>query len=378
MSDIDAQVTVSSLGTRLIAARERNGWSVADAASRLHCDAAVIDALEQERFDELGAFVYARGHVRRYAELVGESAPELQDLLARRMQNAPHLPDLTRVPKAERPADTRSLVGPVIAGAAALVIATAVWWVLKGNRNVSDLMPVDAPAAVVGPAPAPAAASAPAVPEGAAAGAANGAADVSPAAAAPNAPTSADQIIATEHNLGGCRACRGDSGQRLRSRCGRRPPPPHPASTAVAATAGAAVVGDLQLRLSASGDSWIEAYDPAGKRIFFGMATPNSVQQISGAAPLRVLLGNVRSIKLEANGKPVAIPEDVRRGSSAWFAVDADGQVRIAADLGAGSRSGDSRAAAASGTKPASDAKPAASRKPRSTKPDATRKPARP
>ena len=58
-------------GGMLRAERERRGYSVQYAAEDLHLDVWVIEALEANRFAALGAPVYAKGHLRRYAMLLG-------------------------------------------------------------------------------------------------------------------------------------------------------------------------------------------------------------------------------------------------------------------------------------------------------------------
>ena len=60
-------------GEMLRAERERRGYSVQQAAEELHLDAWVIEAIEANRFEALGAPVYARGHLRKYAALLGLS-----------------------------------------------------------------------------------------------------------------------------------------------------------------------------------------------------------------------------------------------------------------------------------------------------------------
>src|SRR3954465_15650323 len=93
-----------SIGERLRAGRERAGLSVAAAAEKLHLDPKVIESLEADRFAELGASVYVRGHLRRYADFVGEPGLELvQNYAAREARPPP--PDLTRIPQAERRSD---------------------------------------------------------------------------------------------------------------------------------------------------------------------------------------------------------------------------------------------------------------------------------
>ena len=72
-----------TIGERLRAGRERAGLSVAASAEKLHLDPKVIEALEADRFAELGASVYVRGHLRRYADFVGEAGARAGRVLHR-------------------------------------------------------------------------------------------------------------------------------------------------------------------------------------------------------------------------------------------------------------------------------------------------------
>src|SRR5688500_371985 len=60
-------------GGMLRVERERRGYSVQHAAEDMHLDAWVIQAIEANRVEALGAPVYARGHLRKYAALLGLS-----------------------------------------------------------------------------------------------------------------------------------------------------------------------------------------------------------------------------------------------------------------------------------------------------------------
>jgi cytoskeletal protein RodZ len=111
-------IAKNGIGARLQAGRERANLSLVQAAELLHVDPNVIHALESENFSELGAAVYARGHLRHYAELVKESAPELLGLYAASVQAAPP-PDLTRMPHAKQ---TNPLRGAVVLTGVAMVI----------------------------------------------------------------------------------------------------------------------------------------------------------------------------------------------------------------------------------------------------------------
>ncbi len=87
----------TAIGETLRSARERMGLGVVQAAERLHVDTKVIDALETGSFKALGAPVFVRGHLRRYAELLGEPDGPLQQRYAA-MSEASVPPDLTQLP----------------------------------------------------------------------------------------------------------------------------------------------------------------------------------------------------------------------------------------------------------------------------------------
>jgi cytoskeleton protein RodZ len=59
------------LGDRLRSARRARAMSIDQAARALHLEEAILQALEDERFAELGAPVFVRGHLRSYARLLG-------------------------------------------------------------------------------------------------------------------------------------------------------------------------------------------------------------------------------------------------------------------------------------------------------------------
>jgi cytoskeleton protein RodZ len=119
----------SGIGVRLRAARERVGLTLVQAAEKLHVDAKSLVALEAEDFDIFGAPVFARGHIRRYSELVGEKTDELVVLYNETTRAA--LPVLTRLPSADPLADMRKFAVPALFALIGLVLLGVVWWVLK-------------------------------------------------------------------------------------------------------------------------------------------------------------------------------------------------------------------------------------------------------
>jgi cytoskeleton protein RodZ len=287
--------SASSIGQTLAQWRSERGESVAQVAARLKCDKAVIEALEADRFNDLGAPVFARGHLKRYAELLGAPVDELLERwsVVQRQSLAP--PDLTSMPRARaRSVDTRVWGRRVGAAAVALVIGLAAWWILKGSGTATAPTQLAAQAL---PPPPPAPAPLPVV-----------------AAPAPADPTTAEpptSDVAT--------------------------PPPGatavmPATTvAPAAVAASAppVAGDrARLRLAAREDSWIQVVDATGRRLYFGTLRGDSSVALSGAAPLRVLLGRADVTAVEFAGRPVNIPNSMIFNATAHFTIDTSGRVQ--------------------------------------------------
>ena len=120
----------ASPGVRLRSAREARGLSIEEVADRLRLNVALVLAMEEDRLGLLGAPVFARGHLKNYAALVG--APEREIMAACDVGDVPEptfLPALDRTPIA-RPRMRRAW----LAGLAALAIAAAAavaWWITR-------------------------------------------------------------------------------------------------------------------------------------------------------------------------------------------------------------------------------------------------------
>ncbi|MDH3907997.1 MAG: helix-turn-helix domain-containing protein, partial [Gammaproteobacteria bacterium] len=112
-------------GERLAEARRGQQISVVEIAKELHLDELKVRALERNEFDILGAPVFAKGHLKKYAQLVGVDPDDvLIDYyqLTRSLETAPVISVRSRPRKELTP-------GPWIAVIVVIIIAvTAYWW----------------------------------------------------------------------------------------------------------------------------------------------------------------------------------------------------------------------------------------------------------
>lgn len=275
-------------GRRLAEARRLREVSIPDIAKELHLDEPKVRALEQNQFDILGAPVFVKGYLRKYAELVGVS-PE--DVLAdyhrlRQDDETPPIVGLRRKP----PRDISP--GPWLAGILVVAVVTGGAWAwLSGgldpifsSREPVTLAPFAADEATeegTPDAPLPEAAG-----EAEETTAAESEASASPATAV-EAPMPAEQTPAM---LGA-------------------PEPAPPAE------------GQVTLGLTFSGDCWTEVSDAEGDRLYFGLGKAGGTVSVTGTAPLHVLLGDSENAAVTINGEAYRIPPSARRGDTARLTV---------------------------------------------------------
>jgi len=363
----------------LRAGREKMGLTVLQVAERIHTDPKIVEALEAENYPALGAPVYARGHIRHYAELVGEPATELIALYSDSSKVGQ--PDLTQIVKAPSAGDSSKLVAPALVVIAVFAVAGAVWWVSSLSKKKPQMSETHVLGEESSASPSSASQSAPGSADGSAqasgqspSGAASGAAG-SPSAGAgaggQNRPGSSapggvpglqgrsgsaasSAAAGPQGRAGAPTAAAGGAGSSgLQSRTGSpvagsgsgsqgRPaspaasPPPTRVASAAPGTAGTSTPvapppapskNQAQVTLRYSADSWTEVYDASGARLYYDVGAANSVQSVVGTPPLRVVLGNASGVAVEFNGRSTPIAKLAHPDGSVQFSINRSGRV---------------------------------------------------
>jgi cytoskeleton protein RodZ len=295
----------ATTGPRLKAERERRGLSSQKAADELHLDGWVIDALEADDYERIGPSVYAKGHLKRYAALLGLPSAEIMAGYESREQapGPPASPQPANVRlRTDAPAVSNLPWPSIVGSVAAVLLAAGVFWWKPWHHQRGA-----APVAGETLAAHPSAASADGATESAVAVVPS--ADASPTMS----PTAAQSPMPSSAPLT-------PPGEAAATRAARATPSSEPD-----ATAG---VGRARLRLSFSADSWVDVHDAAGRRVFAGNGRANSVRTIAGIAPMRVYLGFASGVQLEINNRAIAIGPQFLAGDVARFEAGADSVLR--------------------------------------------------
>jgi len=275
--DVDNQQTEETAGDtegpvageRLAEARREQQISVVEIAKELHLDELKVRALERNEFDIIGAPVFAKGHLKKYAQLVGVDPDDvLTDYyqLTRSLETAPVISVRTRPRQELTP-------GPWIAVIVAIIIAvTAYWWFT--SRPLTQEPEVQQEASLAEDQDAEPEVVAPSKTE-------ENAADEPAAAAAAPEPVVEDtpEPVVEES--------------------------PEPVVKAQTQTAGD---GQLLLLVTYTGDCWTEITDASGRRLLFALGKDGRTVELSGAEPFNVLLGNPGNVSLQVNGEEYALP----------------------------------------------------------------------
>jgi cytoskeleton protein RodZ len=295
-------------GEKLRAARRANDISVRDVAKELHIDEPKVRALEKNEFELLGAPVFAKGHLKKYAELVGVP---LDDIMADYYQLTRSVGSPPLVGRTLKPGGDIN-IAPWIGGFVIILIVAAglYWWF--------EMRDVTAPAGADPGQLAPFSSS--------------GAADDEAVADIVREPPPQENAMTAAPAGTDPQAAADPSPEPAGSAAVDTPPPATspPASQAIPATrsttntpAAANDGNEVLLVLTFSGDCWTEVSDAGGRQLFYNLAAAGRVLSLRGPPPLRVILGDATKVSMTVDGAARAIPESARRGRLARLTINA-------------------------------------------------------
>ena len=246
-------------GATLRAARQSQGYSIAEVAQVLKFGARQLEALENDDYSTLQGATFLRGFVRSYARYLRlDEAP----LLAALEPQAPlavaemHVADSMN---AEMPTGIQDPSKRVYWLAGFVLLLGGVAWFAWQGQDLSATADTAVEPATTLAVPAP--------------------------AAQPEASTDAALAVAPTPTIIAPGASADGAGTDAVAPATDAPPAaPNP--------------NERLLQLSFSGVSWVEVRDASNRILYSGNSTPDSRQAVRGLPPFQLVIGNAQSVKL--------------------------------------------------------------------------------
>ena len=335
-SGVNRDESSLKLGERLRSARKARAVSLERVAQALHLDEGIVLALEEERFDALGAPVFVRGHLRAYAKLLGLDAETL--LTAYEPDN----PEEVVTPAVEQRVGRSVTINPMILGVSVLAVCVVValsTYVIQGDDAVApdlaqrssraESMPIPSPAASDSQQPK---ASSPKIATAVSASAQatepsrrSASIETAPPVAAPtvaeSTPSEPAQGESTQAESTQAESTRAESTQAESTQAESTQAESTRAEPNE--TVARPPADGIRLSLLFREASWVEISD-VNQRLIFGLQREGRRREVVGEPPISLLLGNAKGVELSVNDEPYVVPSSRVNGQVARFEINAD------------------------------------------------------
>lgn len=306
---VDTPDPADGPGHRLAAERQSRNIDIERVAALLHLRRKVVEALEEDRYEQLPDPVFVAGYIRNYARLLGiDSTPLVDAYRSRVPDSAPTTALFTPPTDREQEPGTGGGLLVRIAAVAALGVAVgsaALWW--QGQQANPGSEPGVATTDVGSDQAASAATT----------GSGTGGSTASPATDA--------QVTAEADSQPAAPATPATPAPPASP---MPPTPTAPAETATAdedfgpsSTATAAPTGAGQVELEFTGASWIDVRGADGKLVLNGEMRAGDRRVLSGQPPFKLVIGNSAATRMTVDGQPFDL-QSRARGNVARFTFD--------------------------------------------------------
>lgn len=349
LSETPRQGTIGP-GERLQAARIKKGLTIEDVANRMHLSTSILQAIEENNFDEITAPIFVKGYLRAYARIVALSEDEMiTQYLDLYSEEDPPISSTSHMVPELSSTDTRIKWTTYFVIVLLAVLLAAWWW--NKQQNIVPPLSLDVPSAAEVEEPVREAV----VASGIQAGSENLAeesvaeqvtpqVEETPGAADTEEPTA--PAAATEENAeveasvaegGTAESAAVQTDAMAAAEQAAIEPVAVESATAPAAAsattqteeeAPAAVAGTRQspgvmapsgsdkLSIVVHADTWADVKDANSYQLVYDLLRANSRWELSGQAPFVVFLGNGHGVEIQLNGEPIEFSARIRNDNT--------------------------------------------------------------
>ena len=358
-------------GERLQAARIKKGLSVEDVANRMHLSTSILEAIEENNFDEITAPIFVKGYLRAYARIVALSEDEMiEQYLEMYSEEDPPISSTSNVVPELSSTDARIKWTTYFVIALLAVFLAAWWWnkqqnidapvsldvqsstlaekaseeVMIGSGIEAGSEAVDAEVVVVDAAagapdsstePSQSMAADPVPDSSTTLGTVaseievvEGEADVEPnevamaesdtSAAAPEPVVETLETLETQADS----SVSSDAAQSVAATQPEPTPVAEPAQAGTRQRPGrSAPTGSDKLRIVVHADTWADVKDSSNYQMVYDLLRADSTVELTGAAPFSVFLGNGHGVEVLFNGEEFGFSSRIRDDNTARLKI---------------------------------------------------------
>ncbi len=303
-------------GERLQAARIQQGLTLTDVASRMHLSASILEAIEDNNFEEITAPIFVKGYLRAYARIVSLDEDEMivqyRDYYS---EEDPPINSTSNMTPELSVGDAR-IKWTTYLVILVLGVLLAAWWWNKEQNNESPISldtqsssealvesdagvvnseieavsedPVDSTEALAATAPQPA--------------------TVEPVAIEPDEPDEPSVAVPEP----------GDAEIEVEESVTESP---ETISRVRAEPVQLAPSGSDKLNITVHADTWADIKDSNGYQLVYDLIRADKSVELIGEAPFSVFFGNGHGVEIMFNGEQIDIAPRVRDDNTARLKI---------------------------------------------------------
>jgi len=321
-------------GERLQAARIQQGLSIDDVAGRMHLSVNILEAIEENNFEEITAPIFVKGYLRAYARIVALDEDDMiQQYVEYYSEEDPPISSTSNTIPELSAGDVRIkwTTYLVILVLAALLAA---WWWNKGQNEEATISLDSQSTGAESVAPVEAEVVASEIE--AASESVEQTAEPTEAAMEPAVPEASAQVepdVVTTVESGFVEVEPGDA-KSVETVVLQQPEPETTLSSDADPTATdadmpeaqpgsrglpnlVAPAGSDKLRIMVNADTWADIKDSSGYQLVYDLLRAEETVEMTGAAPFSVFLGNGHGVEIMVNDEEVDFSSRIRDDNTA-------------------------------------------------------------
>ena len=303
-------------GDRLRAERIEQGLSIEDVATRMHLSVGILEAIEENNFDDVTAPIFVKGYLRAYARIVSLDEDEMiQQYLDYYSDEDPPISSTSNLAPEISSDDSRIKWATylVIIGLLALI---AVWW-WNQYQIETDVVSLDAGLTdsiqqpeVTGDIAVSAITTMSTTEE----------TDVSPLPMDESEVTDL-AVVAETQELGNLEVAKPEIGEVVQEEVNQQEMEASNLELFAEEISRMAPTGLEQLKIIIHADTWADINDASGHSLVRELLRAGQKFNLTGTAPFAVFLGNGHGVELIYNNEAIDITDRIRDNNTARLKI---------------------------------------------------------